>query len=149
MHGRPIFAVQEVLCSGQPAPHGCHEGGVEQQVHGDPHRGARRGDRLAGGAQLGVGPLPRVDGHVEVPRPVRSVGEHRQIGDAQLTMSVCLLKQIERDLPVAPLGSGVGPNQRAVGGDVAHRTHSTVVTAVTALLTPLGRDHKSDPQEEP
>ena len=122
MHGRPIFTVEELLGSGQPAPHRRHEGGVEEQVHGHPHRGARRGERLARGAQLGVGPLPGVDGHVEVPRPVRGVGKHRQIGHAQLTMSVGLLKQIERDLPLAPLGGGVGPDQRAVGGGVAHRT---------------------------
>ena len=56
------------------------------------------------------------------PDAVRDVGKHRQIGHAQLTVRVRLSKQIERHLPLAPLGGGVGPDQRAVGGDVAHRT---------------------------
>ncbi len=147
MHGRLTFVVlEELLGSRQPAPHRCHEGGVEQQVHGHPHRGACRGERVTHGSELRVDVLPRPDGHVEVPRPVRDVGKHRQIGDAQPTGRSCLLKEIERHLPLGSRGGVMGPGQGAVDrADLAHHTSPpTVATAVTVLLTPWSYASRHD-----
>ena len=101
MRGRRLCFVEELLGSAQPATHRCHQRSVEQQVHRQAHRGARRGGGLTGGHQPCVGALPGLDGHIEVPRTVGGVGQHRQIRKTDLAARLRRLEQVERRRPVA------------------------------------------------
>ena len=60
-----------------------HEGRVEEQVHGDPDRRARRRETIARAQALRVGPLPRRDRHVEMTGGVRHVGEKGEVRPLQ------------------------------------------------------------------
>ena len=78
MDGRLVLALEEALGARQPSADRSHEGGIEQQVHGDARRRARRRDDVAGPDALAVRPLPRLDGHIEMARGVRHVSEKRR-----------------------------------------------------------------------
>ena len=61
----------------QPAAHRRHEGGVEEQVHGDTNGGAGRRHLVTGLQARGMGALPRLDGHIELAGRVGDLTEHR------------------------------------------------------------------------
>ena len=71
------LTVEKPLRSRQPAAHGRHEGGVEEQVHRDAHGGSARRDLVTRLQARGVGSLPRLDGHTEMARRVGDLSEHR------------------------------------------------------------------------
>ena len=64
------LTVQEPLGSCQPAPHRRHQRGIEEQVHRHANRRTCRRVLVAGLHAQRVSALPRLDGHVEMPRRV-------------------------------------------------------------------------------
>ena len=71
---------------------------------------------------LGVRPLPRLDGHVEVAGGVGNVGEQREIGGAEEAVRVRLHEEVEGLLPVAPRRGVTGALDEASTRTIAHRT---------------------------
>ena len=71
------LTVEKPLRSCQPAAHGRHEGGVEEQVHRDAYGGSARRDLVTRLQARGVGSLPRLDGHIEMAGRVGDLTEHR------------------------------------------------------------------------
>ena len=126
-HGEPGVGwrdpalIEELLGATQPATHRCHQGGVEQQVHRQAHRGAGRRCGLAGGHQSCVCALPGLDGDIEVPRAVGGVGEHRQIREADLAARIRLPEQVERCRPLTTGCGVVGTLEDAARCTIAHR----------------------------
>jgi hypothetical protein len=113
--------IEELLGATQPPTHRRHQGGIEQQMHRQSHRGAGRGDGLAGDYQSCVGPLPGFDRHIEVPRAVGGVGKQRQIGIAELAARVCVLEQVECRRPVANRCGGMRTLESPARCALAHR----------------------------
>ena len=113
----------------------CRTAGASPPAPRRPPRRWSRRRRIS----LRVGPLPGLDGHVEVPRAVGDVGEHRQIGHARADRP----RRPPRNRSNATCQS---PREaaswaRPTGCRLRRRSshlHSTAVTAVTVLLTPLG-----------
>ena len=62
-----------------PPPHGGHEGGVEEQVHGDTDGRLRRRQMITRAHALRVRPFPRADRHIETTRGVRHAGEEGEV----------------------------------------------------------------------
>jgi 4-oxalocrotonate tautomerase len=95
------LAVEQVLGACEPAAHGCHERGVEQQVHRDAHRGTAGRDSVAALHTRGVGAFPRLDRDVEPTRGVGDLAEHGEIGRGQRAVRVRRHEEIERLRPLA------------------------------------------------
>lgn len=74
---RLVLTLEEPLRSCQPAAHRCHEGGVEQQVHGDTHCRRCCRDVVAGLHRRRVSALPGLDGPVEMTGRVGGLAEKR------------------------------------------------------------------------
>ena len=70
---RLLLTLEQMLGPGEPAAHRRHQRGVEEQVHRDADRCARRRDRVAGFDAERVRALPRLDGHVEMAGRVRDL----------------------------------------------------------------------------
>ncbi len=116
----PTF--EKPLRSCHPAAHGCHEGGVEQQVHRDANGRACCRDLVTCLHACGVGALPRLDGHIEMAGRVGDLAEHRQIGGAEEAVPVRLHEQLEGPLPVSPGGRVTCSLDEAKTSATAHRT---------------------------
>ncbi len=81
---------EETLSTGEPPAYWRHQGGVEQQVHGDANRRSRRSQVIAGPHAFRVRPLPHLDGHIEMPCRIGDLGELRQIAGTEETVGVRL-----------------------------------------------------------
>jgi hypothetical protein len=77
VHGRIANVAEEALGARQPAAHRRHQGRVEEQMHRDPHRGARGPEIVSRSYALGVRALPGFDRDVEVPGRIRDLGDER------------------------------------------------------------------------
>ena len=64
--GVSCLTLEQAFRPGEPAAHRCHQRGVQEQVHRDANRCARRRDGVAGLDAQRVRALPRLDGHVEM-----------------------------------------------------------------------------------
>ena len=128
----PTF--EQPLRSGQPAAHRCHEGGVEEQVHRDANGCSCGPDRITGLQARGVGPLPRLDGHIEMAGRVSDLAEHWQLGGRQEAVRVRLQEQVER-LPYRPWRS---EHLGTLGDHVLDQTRALVGEAVV-VVAPAGR----------
>jgi hypothetical protein len=122
VHPGLIRAVEKPVGACQPAAHGRHQGGVEQQVHGDADSCVGGRDRIAGAHERGVAPLPGPDRDVQVARRVGGLCEHGQIGRRQETVRVRLHEEVERLLPVALRRGGARAVDRDTAGVLGHRT---------------------------
>ena len=71
-------------------------------MHRDANGRACRRDLITGLQALGVGPLPGLDGHIEMAGRVGDLAEHRQIGGGQQAVRVRLHEEVEGLLPVSP-----------------------------------------------
>ena len=69
-----------------------------------------------------MGPLPRLDGHVEVARRVGDLAEHRQIGSGQQAVAVRSHEEVERVLPVPPSDRRTCALDDAKSSVIVHRT---------------------------
>jgi hypothetical protein len=74
---RLTLRFQQPLRTCQPAPHRCHERGVEQQVHRHPDSRSCRRDLITGLQGRGVGARPGLDGHLELAGRIRDLAKHR------------------------------------------------------------------------
>ena len=106
--GRLVLTLEQALGAREPSPDRSHEGGVEQQVHGDPRRRARRRHDVAGPDAFAVRPLPDLDGHIEMARGVGNVSEKREVGRTQEPTRVRLHEEVVGLLPAAPRRGGAG-----------------------------------------
>ena len=79
VRGRLLLTLEQAFRPGEPAAHRRHQRGVQEQVHRDANRCARRRDRVAGLYAQRVRALPRLDGHVEMAGRVGDLAEQRQI----------------------------------------------------------------------
>jgi hypothetical protein len=77
VRGVLILTLQQPFGSGQPAPHRCHQGGIEKQVHRDVNRRPRRRALITGLHTGRVRTLPRLNRHIEVPRRVGHLAKNR------------------------------------------------------------------------
>ena len=77
LRGILILPVEQSLRACQPAPHRCHQRGVEQQVHRDPDRRRCRRDLIACPHAGRVGTLVRLDRHIEVSGRVGHLAKKR------------------------------------------------------------------------
>ena len=98
--GRLLMTFEQVLGPGEPTAHRCHQRGVEEQVHGDADRCARRPDRIPGVDAERVRALPRLDGHVEMAGRVRDLAEQRQFSWTQEPVRVGLHEELVAHLPI-------------------------------------------------
>ena len=158
---------EKPLGSCQPAAHRCHQCRVEQHVHR--HANGRTGGRdvVTGLEACRVGPLPRLDGHIEMAGGIGHLAEQRQIGGGQGADHVRLHEEVECLLPGSPRCRVTCPLDDAATGSIAHRTppqsmtdrsrgqpapNVTVrVTAVPVLLAVTGSAliDTDDPEDEP
>ena len=99
--GVSSLSLEQVLRPGEPASHRRHQRGVQQQVHRDADRCARRRDRVAGLDAERVRALPRLDGDVEMAGRVRDLREQRQIGRTQEAVRVGLHEELVGRLPIS------------------------------------------------
>jgi hypothetical protein len=74
---RPATTVEKVLRSRQPGTYRCHEGGVEDKVHGNADGGSGGCDRVIGMDERGMRAFPRRDGHIQMPSRIGHLSEHR------------------------------------------------------------------------
>ena len=101
VRGCVLMTLEQLFCPGEPAAHRRHQRGVQEQVHRDTDRCARRRDRIAGLDAESVRALPRLDGHVEMARRVRDLREQRQLGRTQEPVRVGLHEQLVGRLPIS------------------------------------------------
>ena len=87
---RLVLTLEQVFRPGEPAAHGCHQGGVQEQVHRDANRCTCRRDNVASLYRQRVRALPRLDGHLEMAGRVSDLAEQRQIGRTQEPLRVRL-----------------------------------------------------------
>ena len=122
MNGRLVVTVQQALGARQPSPDRRHERGVEQQVHGDPGRRARRRHDVAGAHVFAVGPLPDLDGHIQMARGVGHVSENGEVGWTQESTRVRIHQEVVGLVPGAPRRGGTGALQRC---RIGHRNRES------------------------
>ena len=91
---RLVLTLEQVFRPGEPAAYRCHQGGVQEQVHGDANRCACRCDDVAGLDRQRVHALPRLDGHLKMACRVRDLAEQRQIGRTQGPFRVGLHEEL-------------------------------------------------------
>ena len=99
VRGRVLLAVEQSLGACQPPPHGCHEGGVEEQMHRQANGRTCRRNLLPGLRARGIGALPRLDGHIEMTGGVGDLSQNRQIGGADQAVGVRAHEEVEGLLP--------------------------------------------------
>jgi hypothetical protein len=116
-----VLTFEKTFCSCQPAPHRCHQGRIEEQVHRDPNGGTCGRRRLTGLYVSRMGALPRLDRRVEVAGRVRDLAKHRQISGRQGAVRVGTHEEVERLVPGAHGCGGTRALNRAGTGDIAHR----------------------------
>ena len=119
---RLILTFEKPLRACQPSADRCHQRGVEEQVHRDAYGGSCGRNIVAGAHERGMGPLPRLDGHIEMARRVGDLAEHRQIGGGQQTGAVRLHEEVEGLLPVSPSDRGMCALDDATTSVIVHRT---------------------------
>ena len=118
---RVALSAEETLGAREPPAHRRHEGGVEEQVHGDANRRSCRSQVVAGPHAFRVRPLPHLDGHIEMACRVGDLGEQRQIAGTDETVCVRLHQQVVGLVPVAHRGTCPCAVQERLTGSVAHR----------------------------
>ncbi len=89
---------------------------------------ARCADGLACSEEFGIGPLPRLHGHVEVAGAVGNAGEHRQVRRAEQTALVRAREELEGLLPPSARGGVVSTLQSSKGAQVVHRLIALIRT---------------------
>ncbi len=97
---RLLPSLEQAVRPREPAAHRRHQRGVQQQVHRDANRCARRRDGVAGLHAERIRALPRLDGHVEMAGRVGDLGEQGQIGRTQEPVRVGLHEELVARLPI-------------------------------------------------
>ena len=101
VRGRLLLTLEQAFRAGQPAAHRRHQRGVQEQVHRDANRCARRRDRVAGLYAQPVRTLPGLDRHVEMAGRVGDLAEQRQIRSICEAARVDLHQDVVGLLPIA------------------------------------------------